>query len=86
MSMDLTFLSDSYTKQILHQLNRVQMQKTGQTPRRNDFGSILSAKDRIPKNVSADQIRLDLTGKRGVLNDRGTDWLSAFMDLGGYML
>lgn len=86
MSMDLTFLSESYTKQILHQLRKAQMQKTGQASNRNDFGSILSARGEVPKNVLADQIRLDLTGERGVLNDRGTDWLSAFMDLGGYML
>lgn len=53
MSVDLTFLSDSYTKQILHQLKKAQMQKTGQASNRNSFGSILSAKDGIPKNVSA---------------------------------
>lgn len=44
MSVDLTFLSDSYTKQVLHQLKRVQMQKTDKASGRNDFGSILSAK------------------------------------------
>lgn len=61
MSVDLTFLSDSYTKQILHQLQKTRTQKT-------------------------DQIRLDLTGERGVLTDRGTDWSAAFLDMGGYML
>lgn len=53
MSVDLTFLSDSYTKQILHQLQKTRTQKTDQARRRNDFGSILSAKGGIPKNVSA---------------------------------
>ncbi len=30
-----------------------------------------------------DQIRLDLTGERGVLNDRGTEWISALAYMGG---
>lgn len=54
MSMDLTFLSDSYTKQILHQLKRGQTHKTDKALRRNDFGGILSAKGGIPRDVSAE--------------------------------
>ena len=42
MSMDLTFLSDSYTKQILHQLRSAQYEKQR---KKTDFGSILSSKD-----------------------------------------
>lgn len=42
MSMDLTFLSDSYTKQILHQLRSATEKKAQQ---KTNFGSILSAKD-----------------------------------------
>lgn len=33
-----------------------------------------------------DQIRLDLTGERGVLTDRGTDWISALAYMGGHIL
>lgn len=42
MSTDLTFLSNSYTRQILHQLRAATEQKA---LKKNDFGSILSAKD-----------------------------------------
>lgn len=34
-------------------------------------------------NMMTDQIRLDLTGERGVLNDRGTEWISALAYMGG---
>ena len=42
MSMDLTFLSQSYTKQILFQLKKAEYEKT---QNETDFGSILSSKD-----------------------------------------
>ena len=42
MSTDLTFLSDSYTRQILHQLRTATEQKA---QKKKDFGSILSSKD-----------------------------------------
>lgn len=49
MSMDLTFLSESYTRQILHQLRKAQYDKLQQ---KTDFGSVLSAKDVAAKAVS----------------------------------
>lgn len=77
MGVDLTFLSESYTKQILHQLKKAQMQKTGQTSGRNNFGGILSAKSGIPKNVSADakEYAAYLKEKYGAVSvqDVGTD-------------
>lgn len=77
MSLDLTFLSDSYTKQILHQLKRVQAQKTDQALKRNDFGRILSAKGGIPQNISADakEYAAHLREKYGAVSvqDVGTD-------------
>lgn len=167
MSMDLTFLSDSYTQQILHQLRNVrdqEMRKKGGFR----FEDILSSKENTSGTVSAeakdyaeylkktygnvtiksvgkdqrsmddlgmgtagtgnvviapnileqmaqdpekaayyeekikryfqelqiymkhkmmtDQIRLDLTGERGVLTDRGTDWISALAYMGGHIL
>ena len=36
--------------------------------------------------MMTDQIRLDLTGARGVLTDRGTDWISALAYMGGHIL
>lgn len=36
--------------------------------------------------MMTDQIRLDLTGERGVLTDRGTDWISALAYMGGHIL
>lgn len=42
MSTDLTFLSNSYTEQILHQLRTAVDQKA---QKKKDFGSILSSKD-----------------------------------------
>lgn len=50
MSMDLTFLSESYTRQILHQLRKAQYDKLQQ---KTNFGSVLSAKDVTAKAVSA---------------------------------
>ena len=49
MSMDLTFLSDSYTQQILHQLRSARYEKQ---QKKTDFGSILSSKDDAAKTVS----------------------------------
>lgn len=46
MSTDLTFLSNSYTRQILHQLRTATEQKA---LKQKDFGSILSAKDSLSK-------------------------------------
>lgn len=173
--MDLSFLSDSYTRQILHQLKRAQMQKTQTALKKRGFGDILSQKEEITRNISsdarellsqlkekyggvsvrnvgtdqksmdelglgtagtgnvviapdileqmakdpekaayygnlyfvqsreaakrrkedwldfyqhqmmADRMRSDLTGERGVLTDRGTDWLSAWMYGGGLL-
>ncbi len=42
MSMDLSFLADSNTQQILHQLRKAQYQKA---QKKADFGSVLSSKD-----------------------------------------
>jgi len=42
MSMDLSFLSDSYTQQVLHQLRRAAEQKAR---KKTDFGSVLTSKD-----------------------------------------
>ena len=39
--------------------------------------------DNLGMNMMTDQIRLDLTGERGVLNDRGTEWISALAYMGG---
>lgn len=49
MSMDLTFLSDSYTQQIVHLLRKTQYDKL---QKKTDFGSVLSAKDVAAKTVS----------------------------------
>ncbi len=105
MSMDMTFLSDSYTQQILHQLRSAEWKKASENSN-SAFGSILSSKDSASKayfvqskeaagrraqemqdyqrhKMMTDQIRLDLTGERGVLTDRGTDWISALAYLRG---
>lgn len=49
MSMDLTFLSDSYTQQIVHLLRKTQYDKL---QRKTDFGSVLSTKDVAAEAVS----------------------------------
>lgn len=53
MSVDLTFLSDSYTKQVLHQLKKAQLQKTQNALKKSGFGALLQAKGEIPADVSA---------------------------------
>lgn len=51
--MDLSFLSDSYTRQILHQLKRAQMQKTQTALKKRGSGDILSQKEEITRNISS---------------------------------
>lgn len=53
MSVDLTFLSDSYTKQILHQISKARMQKTQDALKRREFGDILWEKGELPPNTTA---------------------------------
>lgn len=53
MSVDLTFLSDSYTSQVLHQLKKAQLQKTQSALKKGGFGEILWARGSIPGNLTA---------------------------------
>lgn len=52
MSVDLTFLSDSYTKQVLHQMRRSQLQKTQDALKRKAFGATLWEKGELSVNTS----------------------------------
>lgn len=45
----------------------------------------LEMQNAIKHRMMTDQIRLDLTGERGVLTDRGTDWISALAYMGGFL-
>ena len=49
MSMDLSFISDTYTQQILHQLKKATEQKAEKVQNKTDFGSVLSSKDASAK-------------------------------------
>lgn len=122
MNMDLTFLTDSYTQQILQQLRNVREQEEKKRggfrfddilSARESASEVVSAKEKeertarrqmyfvqskeaaerrrlemqnaIKHRMMTEQIRLDLTGERGVLTDRGTDWISALAYMGGFL-